>query len=78
MKLAESLDFRVFFPMDVELAANTGTCRRETHFHMRRWPYPNIEAWPGDRRRVAIEMIDRRTTLIGERVAEVLERFDDA
>jgi hypothetical protein len=73
ISLASSLDFRLTYPADCALTRTMTECRFEVHRIMRRYPYQNAEAWPGDQRVVAIVMIDRRRTLISERVAEVLE-----
>jgi len=71
--LAGSLDFRLTFPADYALTQSAAGCRVEVIRLMRRYPFPNGEGWPGPEHRVALVWIDRRQTLISERVAEVLE-----
>ena len=71
--LSGLVDFRLTFPADCALTQSAAGCRVEVFRIMRRYPFQNAEGWPGQERWVAIVMIDRRRTLIGERVAEVLE-----
>lgn len=71
--LAELIDFWLTCPADYALTRAAAGCRVEVIRLMCRYPFPNEEGWPGLERRVAMVMIDRRRTLIGERVAEVLE-----
>ena len=76
--LAGSMDFRLTFPADYALTQAAAVCRVEVLRLMRSYLFPNGEGWPGSEHREALVLealvlIDRRRTLISERVIEVLE-----